>query len=90
MATHTLVYFSGGSSLLLRESLKEVTSQFTEGTTAAMLTYMGGGKGDLEVAVFRQHHAHVSGRLGWTASVCTAGVAELVEAGAGSSGRARR
>jgi hypothetical protein len=44
MATHTLVYFSGGSSLLVRESLKEVTSQFTEGTTAAMLTYMGGGK----------------------------------------------
>jgi hypothetical protein len=59
MATHTLVYFSGGSSLLLRESLKEVTSQFTEGTTAAMLTYMGGGKGDLEVAVFRDNITHM-------------------------------
>ena len=58
MATHTLVYFSGGSSLLVRESLKEVTSQFTDGT-AAMLTYMGGGKGDLEVAVFRDNITHM-------------------------------
>jgi len=58
MATHTLVYFSGGSSLLVRESLKEVTSQFTD-STAAMLTHMGGGKGDLEVAVFRDNITHM-------------------------------
>jgi hypothetical protein len=58
MATHTLVYFNGGSSLLVRESLKEVTSRFAEGTSA-MLTHMGGGKGDLEVAVFRDNITHM-------------------------------
>jgi hypothetical protein len=58
--THTLVYFSGGSPLLVRESLQEVASLFIEKeSTAAMLTHMGGGKGDLEVTIFRDNITHM-------------------------------
>jgi hypothetical protein len=69
--THTLVYFSGGSPLLVRESPEEVRGVFVEKeSTAAVLTHMGGGKGDLEVTIFRHNITHIlpadsSGQLAW-------------------------